>query len=366
MSNWELVMPGGGLTALGLGGIVLSYGGIAHTFIDGLHALSGLLFFLGLIFLSTGILDGGVSTSNRTKATVLVVISIVLAFGAAGFIGNTSPTLPTISGILILITIPSVAIAYMAMKMPQYVKPVGLIFIIAVGIGISTFFVFGVYGPSEYLIPKVIEETTEEIAEMIESTSPIFAISILSGSAEQGAPDYNPDNALVEQGYVVEWTNNDEVSHTVTSSLDFGETFDSGLMDAGGVFQLDTTNLALGAYEYMCIVHPWMIATFVVEEPKGQVMENISIPVGGDNNIEGQIYYDPQNIIVTKTTTIVWTNNDQVIHTVTSSLDFGETFDSGLMDAGGVFQLDTTNLALGAYEYLCVVHPWMIGSITVE
>ena len=64
-------------------------------------------------------------------------------------------------------------------------KPVGLIFIIAVGIGISTFFVFGVYGPSEYLIPKVIEETTEEIAEMIEPTSPIFAISILSGSSEQ-------------------------------------------------------------------------------------------------------------------------------------------------------------------------------------
>ena len=137
-------------------------------------------------------------------------------------------------------------------------------------------------------------------------------------------------------------------------------------MDAGGVFQLDTTNLALGAYEYMCIVHPWMIATFVVEEPKGQVTENISIPIGGDNNIEGQIYYDPQNIIVTKTTTVVWTNNDQVIHTVTSSLDFGETFDSGLMDAGGVFQLDTTNLALGVYEYLCVVHPWMTGSITVE
>ena len=57
MSNWELVMPGGGLTALGLGGIVLSYAGLAHTFIDGMHALSGLLFFIGLIFLGAGILD---------------------------------------------------------------------------------------------------------------------------------------------------------------------------------------------------------------------------------------------------------------------------------------------------------------------
>jgi len=28
MSNWELVMPGGGLTAIGLAGLVTSYGGI--------------------------------------------------------------------------------------------------------------------------------------------------------------------------------------------------------------------------------------------------------------------------------------------------------------------------------------------------
>ena len=359
-------MPGGGLTAIGMAGLVTSYSGIAHTFIDGMHALTGLLFFIGLIFLSAGILDGGVSTSTRTKATVLVIVSIVLAFGAAGFIGSTSTTLPTISGILILIAVPAIIIPYMAMKMPQYVRPVGIIITLAVCIGITTFFAFGVFGPSEYLISDVIEDAAEEIVDVVEPSSQIFAITVLVGSAEQGNPDYQPDNALVEKGYVIEWTNEDEVMHTVTSSLDFGETFDSGLMDAGGVFQLDTTNLALGAYEYLCIVHPWMIATFVVEEPKGQVMENISIPVGGDNNIEGQIYYDPQNIIVTKTTAVVWTNNDQVVHTVTSSLDFGETFDSGLMDAGAVFQLDTTNLALGAYEYLCIVHPWMIGSITVE
>ena len=113
MSNWELVMPGGGLTAIGLAGIVISYSGVAHTFVDGLHALTGLLFFFGLIFMGAGILDGGVSTSNRTKATVLVVIAIVLGFGAAAFIGNESTTLPTVAGILIMVTIPGIVIAYM-------------------------------------------------------------------------------------------------------------------------------------------------------------------------------------------------------------------------------------------------------------
>ena len=55
-------MPGAGLTAIGMAGVVVSYSGIAHTFIDGMHALTGLTMFIGLIILSGGILEGGVST----------------------------------------------------------------------------------------------------------------------------------------------------------------------------------------------------------------------------------------------------------------------------------------------------------------
>ena len=46
-------MPGGGLTAIGLAGLVTSYSGLAHTFVDGMHALSGLLTMIGLIILMT-------------------------------------------------------------------------------------------------------------------------------------------------------------------------------------------------------------------------------------------------------------------------------------------------------------------------
>ena len=259
-------MPGGGLTAIGMAGLVTSYSGLAHTFIDGMHALTGLLFFIGLIFLSAGILDGGVSTSNRTKATVLVVISIVLGFGAAAFIGNESTTLPTIAGLLIMIAVPGIVIAYMATKMPQYVKPVGLIFIFAIGLGITVFFGFGILGPTGYLLPEVVEEAVEEIVQEVPEGK-IFAISILAGSAEQGNPDYDPDTATISQGFVIEWTNNDEVMHTVTSSLDFGETFDSSILNAGERFLLDSNELNIGSYEYMCVVHPWMVASIVIEEP---------------------------------------------------------------------------------------------------
>ena len=259
-------MPGGGLTAVGMAGLVISYSGIAHTFIDGMHALTGLLFFIGLIFLSAGILDGGISTSNRTKATVLVIISIVLAFGAAAFKGNESTTLPIIAGLLIMITVPGIVIAYMAMKIPQYVKPVGLIFIFAIGLGITVFFGFGILGPTGYLLPEVVEEAVEEVVQEV-PMGKIFAISILAGSAEQGNPDYDPDTATISQGFVIEWTNNDEVMHTVTSSLDFGETFDSSILNAGERFLLDSNKLDIGSYEYMCVVHPWMVASIVIEEP---------------------------------------------------------------------------------------------------
>ena len=259
-------MPGGGLTAIGMAGLVTSYSGLAHTFIDGMHALTGLLFFIGLIFLSAGILDGGVSTSNRTKATVLVVIAIVLAFGAMAFVGSESTTLPTVAGLLIMITVPGIIIAYMAMKMPQYVKPVGLIFIFAIALGITVFFGFGILGPTGYLLPEVVEEAVEEIVQEVPEGK-IFAISILAGSAEQGAPDYEPDVGTLSKGSVIEWTNNDETMHTVTSSLDFGETFDSSILNAGERFLLDSNELDIGSYEYMCVVHPWMVASIVIEEP---------------------------------------------------------------------------------------------------
>ena len=265
MSNWDLVMPGAGLTAIGLAGLVTSYSGIAHTFIDGMHALSGLLTMIGLIILAAGILEGGISTTNRTKAVVLVIVSICLAFGTFATTMTENSTLPVYFGLLIMIVIPAIVIAYFAMKVPQYVKPIGIIFILAIGSGVGLYVGFGFTGPDAYLVTEEIEEV-EEIIEVIPE-GPVFAISILAGSAEQGNRDYEPVESVVSQGYIIEWLNNDEMPHTVTSSIDFGETFDSGMLMAGESFKLDTNTLDLDMYEYMCIVHPWMVATFVIDEP---------------------------------------------------------------------------------------------------
>ena len=359
-------MPGMGLTAIGLAGLTLSYAGLAHTFIDGMHALTGLTMFVGLIFLATGILDGGVSTSNRAKATVLVIASISLGFGMFALTWNTSDYTITLAGILMAIAFPSIIIAYLAMKHPTLLKPVGSIVGMAGATGIIMWFAFGFVSPDQYMIPQATE-VEEPAEEDVAPKGPVFAIEILEGSATQGNPDYDPDVATVSQGYVVEWTNADAVAHTVTSFEDQGETFDSGLMDAGAVYSLDTTDIAPGEYEYFCIVHPWMVSTLIIEEAKEPVIAEVVIPEGAALPEDGQIYYDPEVIDVEVGTTVVWDNVDNTVHTVTSGAppaDLTEVFDSETMMAGDKFEFTFTEA--GSYDYFCVFHPWMVGTVNVE
>ena len=240
-------MPGMGLTAIGLAGLTLSYAGIAHTFIDGMHALTGLTMFVGLIFLAAGILDGGVSTSNRAKATTLVVLSIALGFGMWGMAMNTSNFTVTLAGILMAIAFPAIVISYMYMKHPEYAKPIGAIVSMASATGIIMWISFGMFSaPDTYMIPQQIG--VDEPAEDLTPSGPIFAIEILKDSVQEGNPDYSPDVAVVTQGYVIEWTNADTAAHTVTSAVDYGETFDSSLINAGETYRLDTSNLEVGEY----------------------------------------------------------------------------------------------------------------------
>ncbi len=364
MSNWDLMMPGMGLTAIGVAGVFISYSEIAHTFVDGMHALTGLTMFFGLIFLSAGILEGGISTSTKAKATTLVILSIVLSFGMVGVAINTISTIPVFVGIMLIIAIPAILIAYITTKFPTYAKPISIIFILASGAAIASYVGFGFVSPDTYIIN---EEVIEEIIEELSPLGPVYSISLLAGSAEQGNPDYDPDVAYVPQGHIIEWVNNDELVHTVTSSLDSGDTFDSGMVSAGDKFRLDTSELALGEYEYICLVHPWMIATIVIEEPQEPVITEVLIPSGAAIQQIGQIYYDPQDISVSKDSTVQWFNEDETIHTVTSgALETGPTgiFDSSIIDAGNSYEF--TFDSVGTFDYYCIVHPWMIGSVTVE
>ena len=71
--------------------------------------------------------------------------------------------------------------------------------------------------------------------------------------------------------------------------------------------------------------------------------------------------FNPQQITVKAGTTVVWTNHDDIPHTVTSST---QTFKSKALDIDDKFAF--TFATPGRYEYFCALHPHMTGSIVVE
>lgn len=95
----------------------------------------------------------------------------------------------------------------------------------------------------------------------------------------------------------------------------------------------------------------------------------ISIPpgsalVGCDDTRE---CYIPADVITKPGVPVTWSNDDTAAHTVTSGIPAegpDGVFDSSLFIAGATFE--HTFDEPGEYPYYCIVHPWMLGSVTVE
>jgi plastocyanin len=361
------MMPGMGLTAIGLAGVILSYLGIANTFLTGMQALSGLTMFVGMIFLSAGILSGGVATSGRAKATTLVIFGIAGSVGAYAISLNKIVTsLPTFVGIIIMILIPTIVIAFTAMKMPKYFKPIAVIFVLASLTAITSYTVFGFIGPGATLhMPTPEQNETATTIAPPATTAPVVTIEIPLNASVQGNPSFNPATVSVPKGDIIEWKNNDKVAHTVTSAPD-GGIWDSGIISSGKTFRLDTSKLNATEYDYLCTVHPFMMGKITITSPVKPVYANVTMVVGAAKQSSGQKYFDPAEISVKSGTTVVWTNADSVSHTVTSgdpSAGPSGTFDSDLVKPGKTFTHVFS--AVGITPYFCSVHPWMIGKVTV-
>ncbi len=363
MSDWDLMMPGMGLTAIGLAGVILSYLGIANTFLTGMQALSGLTMFVGMIFLSAGILSGGVSTSPRAKATTLVIFGIAgsVATYAIG-LNKIVTSLPVFVGLLIIILIPTIVLAFFSMKKPKYFKPVATIFVAAMVVGIGSYTAFGFIGPgAQFHLPTASVNSTNATAPA--SNVPVISIEIPANASVQGNPSFTPNEITVPKGNIIEWKNNDKVPHTVTSAPD-GAIWDSGIISVGKTFRLDTSKLNATEYSYLCTVHPFMTGKITITAP---MFANVTIASGASKQADGQKYFDPQESKVKTGTTIVWTNNDSLAHTVTSGVPTDSTpgglFDSGLIKPGKTFQFAFTKE--GTTPYFCTVHPWMTGKVTV-
>lgn len=106
-----------------------------------------------------------------------------------------------------------------------------------------------------------------------------------------------------------------------------------------------------------------------MEKPAGPKTHSVKIPVGTSvpGCEESNACYIPADITINAGDTVNWTNTDSAAHTVTGGNPVdgpSGVFDSSLVMAGAEFAFTFSDS--GNYEYFCMVHPWMVGSVTVN
>jgi plastocyanin len=232
-------------------------------------------------------------------------------------------------------------------------------------------------------------------AEETETPVPAGAmtITIPDGAAVQGNPDYDPDDAQVPLDSKVVWENADSVPHTATSGsgpedANSGQIFDTSIINNGeSSAPIELAGAAEGdEIAYYCQVHPYMTSSLTVTaagaggstsapatEGGGGGAEaagaSLTIPEGA--SVQGNPSYEPDPLTITAGDTVEVSNQDTVPHTVTSGTgpedaESGSQFDTSIIDAGATAQVDTASLAAGDYPYYCSVHPYMLGTMTVQ
>ena len=220
-----------------------------------------------------------------------------------------------------------------------------------------------------------------------------FTVTIPLGAAEQTIAEfYSPNSISIKVYDSISWQNSDIGFHTVTSGKSSPDgLFDSGLFGPGETFTRQFSSV--GTIDYFCVVHPWMTGVVIVSQsdsvPSSQPIPTppepviptddgtpepqpapepspesktakVSIPQGSATQTVEE-YYLPSTVSINTSDTITWQNDDDGFHTATSVE--GGIFDSGLFGPGESFSFQFNNP--GNFDYFCVVHPWMTGSISV-
>src|ERR671915_234346 len=89
------------------------------------------------------------------------------------------------------------------------------------------------------------------------------------------------------------------------------------------------------------------------------------------SSIQGSPDYDPDELTVAAGSEVTVVNQDTLPHTVTSGTsptdpNSAQSFDTSLINGGESATLSLAQVAAGSYDYYCMVHPYMTGSIVVQ
>jgi len=181
---------------------------------------------------------------------------------------------------------------------------------------------------------------------------------------------FSPASLSVAAGTTVNWVNNGQRPHTVTSDAGL---WDSGMLGAGQSFSF--TFQSPGTYSYSCAYHGGMSGTVVVSgagpSPTPSPIPTATpspadtpLPVPADEGSAvsmGDDFFSQASLTLPAGTAVNWRNDGRRPHTVTS--DDG-LWDSGVLMPGQSYSF--TFRSAGTHTYSCILHVGMVGTMVVE
>jgi plastocyanin len=88
------------------------------------------------------------------------------------------------------------------------------------------------------------------------------------------------------------------------------------------------------------------------------VAADLTVTIAGRN---GSMSFSPNPASLKVGQKVAWRNNDGITHTATAN---SGAFDTGSIGAGATSAAITLTAA-GSWDYICKIHPSMVGTVTV-
>lgn len=103
------------------------------------------------------------------------------------------------------------------------------------------------------------------------------------------------------------------------------------------------------------------------QTPVTDITKLAKVNILAGSSAQGNPSYDPAQLIVKKENVgMIWVNQDNVPHTVTSLKDDGKSFDSSIIMANANYTLLRSDLKEKEYDYFCTIHPYMKAKFQLE
>jgi plastocyanin len=175
---------------------------------------------------------------------------------------------------------------------------------------------------------------------------------------------FAPASIIVKQGDVVVFQNNDQTQHTVTS--DTAGAFDSGRIDPGSQWMLETANMAPGTYKFHCTIHPTMQGTLTIQPltpaPSMSVAPSLSpSPTPQTYTVQMQNHtYVPAALTVTRGDTVIFVGSDAFYSVIVDGRA------SGRMQPNQPWTLHSSDFSAGTYQIHDAAYSTMRGTLVIQ